>query len=108
MEELTIKEALTSLVDFTIPRSRVLKALIDANLDGSAIYNKKDEMLVDLCMAELLLSLLPYKRITEGGYTVELPSPIDMRIVRSALLKKWGIVEDDPEESSIEDISNKW
>jgi hypothetical protein len=103
---LTIKEALTGIVNFPIPESRVAKALIDAGLDGNAVYAKTEEKDIDLCMAGLLLTLASPKKVTEGGYSIEMPSASELRLLRKDLLLKWGIVED--EEPLIYDGSNLW
>ncbi|WP_316778408.1 DUF6706 family protein [Pedobacter antarcticus] len=95
MEELTIKGALLSTIDFTIPNSRVVKALIDAGLDGDAIYAKTYEKDIDVCAANLLLSLITVKKITEGGYTIEFPDASTLSASAWFLFGKWGIV--DPE-----------
>lgn len=86
---LTIKEALISTVNFPIPEHRVEKALIDSELDGTAIYAKTDEKAIDLCMAGLLFTLLTSADITEGEWSQKLPSRDVILKVYGYLLQKW-------------------
>jgi hypothetical protein len=87
---MTIKEALISTVNFSIPNNRVEKALIDASLSGDAIYAKDAEKAVDLCMAGLLITLLTTADVTEDDVSIKLPSRDVLLKVRAALLIKWG------------------
>jgi len=96
---MTIKEALISTVNFSIPDNRVEKALIDASLNGSAIYAKDDEKAVDLCMAGLLLTLMTTADVTEDDVSIKLPARDQLLKVYKALLGKWGVV--DPTETPV-------
>lgn len=93
MESVSIKEALTSMVNFPLPTARVITALINAKLDGDAIYAAGDERAVDLCMAGLLLTLATSGKVQEGGFTREMPSAEALRGLRKDLLNKWGVDE---------------
>lgn len=88
---MTIKEALLSLVDFQIPDLRVQKALSDISLDGEMVYVSADhEMDVDLAMAGLLYNYIGAKKVTEGDWSVEMPSRADLMSLCSSLWLKWG------------------
>jgi hypothetical protein len=86
---MTIKEALTSTVNFSLPANRVEKALIDAELDGTATYAKTDEKAVDLAMAGLLLTLMTSADVTEDDVSIKLPSRDVLRSLRNDLIAKW-------------------
>jgi hypothetical protein len=86
---MTIKEALTSTVNFSLPANRVEKALIDAELDGTATYAKTDEKAVDLAMAGLLLTLMTSADVTEDDVSIKLPSREFILRTRLALIEKW-------------------
>lgn len=88
---MTIKEALKSTINFAIPENRVEKALIDAGLDGDAVYAKTDERAIDLSMAGLLLTLITSADITEDDVSIKLPSRDVLASVRLTLLDKWGL-----------------
>jgi hypothetical protein len=90
---MTIKKALISTVNFTIPDDRIEKALIDADLDGNAIYDKTAEKAIDLCMAGLLLTLMTSADITEDDVSIKLPERSQLAKVRDALLDKWGLIK---------------
>lgn len=89
---MTIKEALTSTVNFSLPENRVEKALIDADLDGTAVYDKTAEKAIDLCMAGLLLTLITSADITEDDVSIKLPSRDVLLSIRTALINKWNPV----------------
>jgi ribosome maturation protein Sdo1 len=86
---MTIKEALTSTVNFSIPENRIEKALIDADLTGSSVYSKSDEQAVDTCMEGLLLTLITSADVTEDDVSVKLPSRDVLMKVRASLIQKW-------------------
>lgn len=88
---MTIKEALTSTINFSIPVTRIDKALIDAGLDGSAIYAKTDEKDIDLCFAGLLLTLITSADVTEDDVSIKLPNRDQLLKIYSAIYKKWGM-----------------
>lgn len=88
---MTIKEALTSTINFSIPVVRVEKALIDAGLDGSAVYAKTDERNIDLCFAGLLLTLITSADVTEDDVSIKLPNRDQLVKIYSAIYKKWNL-----------------
>ncbi len=90
---MTIKEALTSTVNFSLPDNRVEKALIDADLIGTADYDKTAEKAVDLCMAGLLLTLMTSADVTEDDVSIKLPGREFILKTRQALIDKWAPVE---------------
>jgi hypothetical protein len=87
---MTIKEALTSTVNFSLPANRVEKALIDADLDGAADYDKTAEKAIDLCMAGLLLTLITSADVTEDDVSIKLPSRDVLLKIRTSLIDKWA------------------
>ncbi len=89
---MTIKEALISTVNFLIPDNRVEKALIDAGLDGGAIYTQADEKAIDACMSGLLLTLITSADVTEDDVSIKLPSRDVLMAARKALIEKWDPV----------------
>ncbi|MCZ4244975.1 DUF6706 family protein [Pedobacter punctiformis] len=91
---MTIKEALTSTVNFPLPDNRINKALIDAELVGTSDYDKSNERSVDLCMSGLLLTLITSADTTEDDVSIKLPSRDVLLSVYSALRKKWGEVDE--------------
>lgn len=88
---MTIKEALLDTVSFDIPVGRIDKALIDADLNGAAVYTKADEKAVDLCAAGLLLTTIRNKRVSEDDVTIEGPELSLLKMAYSALMRKWGL-----------------
>jgi len=86
---MTIKEALTSTVNFSLPDNRIEKALIDADLIGTADYDKTAEKAIDLCMAGLLLTLMTSADKTEDDVSIKLPSREFILRTRTALIEKW-------------------
>lgn len=87
---MTIKEALKSTINYPLPDLTLDKALIDADIDGTADYTKADTKGVDLCAAGLLFTLLTSADIKEGDYSLTLPSRNTLLLIYSALVKKWG------------------
>jgi len=85
---MTNKEALISLIDFTLPEGKITKALIDSDIDGDAIYSSADERIIDLAMAGLLISYVSAKKITEGDWSIEMPSRADLISLISFLYRK--------------------
>ncbi|MEJ2905088.1 DUF6706 family protein [Pedobacter panaciterrae] len=90
---MTIKEALTSTVAFILPKNRIEKALIDAELDGSADYTKASEKAIDLCMAGLLITLITSADETEDDLSTKLPNRDVLIKAFSALYRKWNLVD---------------
>ncbi|WP_114937573.1 DUF6706 family protein [Mucilaginibacter endophyticus] len=88
---MTIKEALTSTINFPLPDAAIEKALIDGDLDGSAIYAKCDARAVGLCMAGLLFTLITSANVTEDDVNINLPSRDVLMKLYSAICKQWGI-----------------
>lgn len=88
---MTIKEALTSTVSFTLPANRIEKALIDAGLIGENEYSKADERNVDEAMLGLLLTLLTAADVTEDDVSIKLPSRDVLLKAYSVICNKWGI-----------------
>jgi hypothetical protein len=89
---MTIKEALTSTVNFPLPDNRIEKALIDAALNGSADYVKINEKAIDECMAGLLLTLITTWDQTEDDVSLKLPSRDVLLAARKAIIEKWDPV----------------
>lgn len=89
---MTIKEALSSTVSFSLPNNRIEKALIDADLIADEVYSKESEKPVDLCMAGLLLTLLTTADVTEDDVSIKLPSRDVLLKLYATLLNKWGVV----------------
>jgi hypothetical protein len=90
---MTIKRALISTVNFTIPDDRIEKALIDADLDGNAIYDKTAEKAIDLCMAGLLLTLMTSADITEDDVSIKLPERKVLQGIVDHINIKWGLIK---------------
>lgn len=88
---MTKKEALISIINFTLPDNRINKALIDAGLDGTADYLKADERSIDLCFAGLLFTLITSADVSEDDISIKLPQRDVLLKMFSALYKKWGI-----------------
>lgn len=88
---MTIKEALTSTVSFSLPANRIEKALIDSELIGTADYAKTDEKAIDMCMAGLLLTLMTSADVTEDDVSVKLPGREFIMKARQALIDKWAV-----------------
>lgn len=88
---MTIKEALTSTVNFPLPANSVDKALIDGSLDGTATYAKEDAKAVGICMAGLLFTLITSADETEDYVSLKLPQRDVLLRVYSAICNQWGI-----------------
>ncbi|WP_183560682.1 DUF6706 family protein [Mucilaginibacter sp. SP1R1] len=88
---MTIKEALTSTVNFALPDNTIEKALIDGDLNGTDAYTKSDARAVGVCMAGLLFTLITSADITEDDVWIKLPQRDVLLKVYSALCNKWGI-----------------
>lgn len=102
----TIREALTSMIDFPLPLKRIDKALIDGGLNGEANYTKSDEQKVDLCTAGLILTICTAGNISEGGYSLSISDKEALMKTRSLLLLKWGVSDNTVPE--IEDGTGLW
>jgi hypothetical protein len=88
---MTIKEALTSTVNFPLPDTAIEKALIDGDLTGSDPYAKEDAKAVGVCMAGLLFTLITSADVTEDDVYIKLPQRDVLLKVYSALCSQWGI-----------------
>jgi hypothetical protein len=88
---MTIKEALTSTINFTLPDSRIEKALIDAGLDGTTDYAQTNERAVDFCFAGLLFTLITSANLKEDDILIYLPQRDQLIAIYSAIYKKWGL-----------------
>lgn len=88
---MTIKEALTSTVAFTLPANRIEKALIDAGLPSEDVYSKANEKDVDLAMLGLLFTLLTVADLSEDDVSVKLPSRDVLLKAYAAICEKWGV-----------------
>lgn len=88
---MTKKEALISIINFSLPDSRIEKALIDAGVDGTAIYTKDDEKPVDLSFAGLLFTFITTPDIKEDDVYITLPNRDVLLKVYAAILTKWGL-----------------
>ncbi|MBB6109716.1 hypothetical protein SAMN05421821_105134 [Mucilaginibacter lappiensis] len=88
---MTIKEALTSTVNFPLPDSAIEKALIDGDLIGTNPYAKSDARAVGVCMAGLLFTLITSADVTEDDVWIKLPQRDVLLKVYSALCKQWGL-----------------
>lgn len=88
---MTIKEALLDTVSFDIPVGRIDKALIDAELNGAAVYTKADEKAVDLCAAGLLLTTIQVTELKEDDVSIKYAT--DLRGIYSAIMRKWGLTD---------------
>ena len=96
---MTKKEALISIINFTLPDSRIEKALIDAELDGTSVYAKTDEKSIDLCFLGLLFTLITSADISEDDVSLKIPQRDVLLKLYSALCKKLGI--SDPFETTV-------
>ena len=103
---ITIKSALKSTVNYPIPDDRIEKALIDAELNGDAIYTKPDERIIDLVTAGLILTICTSANVSEGGYSISLSDRDGLLAIRSKLLVKWG--ELDELSPTVYDGTNLW
>jgi hypothetical protein len=88
---MTIKEALTSTVNFPLPDTAIEKALIDGDLDGSATYAKSYAKQVAVAMTGLLFTLITSANLTEDDVAIVLPSRDILLKVYSAICNQWGI-----------------
>jgi hypothetical protein len=88
---MTIKEALTSTVNFPLPETAIEKALIDGDLIGTDTYAKEDAKAVGICMAGLLFTLITSADVTEDDVWIKLPQRDVLLKVYSAICSQWGI-----------------
>ncbi|WPU91797.1 DUF6706 family protein [Mucilaginibacter sabulilitoris] len=91
---MTIKEALTSTVNFPLPDTAIEKALIDNDLNGSETYAKSDAKAVGVCMAGLLFTLITSADVTEDDVWIKLPQRDVLLRAYSSLCRKWGIPDE--------------
>lgn len=106
----TIKSALKSKINFPLPEDSYDTALIEANLDGDAVYVSTSKKDVELCAAELILIVCSSGNVSEGGYSLSLNDKASLRMTRSLYLSRWGMPDDDPDKrvSTIRDGSYLW
>jgi hypothetical protein len=88
---MTKKEALISLINFALPDSRIEKALIDADLNGTEIYAKTDERNIDFCFAGLLFTLMTTADVAEDDVSLKLPQRDQLLKIFSSIYNKWGV-----------------
>ena len=88
---MTKLEALKSTINFPLPDLIYSKALIDADLDGTAAYSSANTREIDLCMAGLLFILLTSPDIKEGDFSRTLPDRGQLLNLYSVICKRWSV-----------------
>src|SRR4051812_19354940 len=81
---MTNKEALAAKIVATVPDQTLEVALIDGDVDPSAIYTAADAKVIELVAIEVLYSLFTSQDVSEGGYSVSHPD--FLRKVKERLL----------------------
>ena len=87
---MTKLEALKSTINFPLPELIFSKALIDAELDGTAEYTSLDTKADDLAALGLLFVLLTSADIKEGDYAISLDRGQLLRLY-SYICSKHGV-----------------
>jgi hypothetical protein len=67
---MTLLEALEYAVHIQVTPGLLNKALIDAELDGTAVYAKVNEVEVDKAAIGLLMAVKSLKTLSEGSYSL--------------------------------------
>jgi hypothetical protein len=89
---MTIKEALISVLQVSMPDGSIEKALTDNGLTSSDEYAASKAKAIDECAIELLHGLLSAPNISEGGYSISYDrNAVKERIIM--LAKKHNLTE---------------
>ena len=83
MADQTVLKTLKSKINFPLSEESFLTSLIEAGLDGTAIYTKEMKKDVELAAAELILVACTSGNVTEGGYSLTLNDKASLRITRN-------------------------
>ena len=88
---MTIKEALIiKAKSLSISSDEIDLALLEAGLDGSAVYNPAtDAKSVDLVYAGLLLTIIHVTEVREDDVSIKYST--DLKGIYSWLMRKWGL-----------------
>jgi len=110
MANQSILKTLKSKINFPLSEESYNTALIDADLDGEAPYDKEMKRAVELCAAELILVVCTSGNTTEGGYSLTLNDKADLKKTRLIYINRWGVPDLDPDavEPTIYDGSYLW
>lgn len=106
--EITIKSALRGKINFPLSEETIGTALIEAELDGDAVYTKSRTKEVEICAAGLILVVCTSGNVSEGGYSLSLSDKESLLKVRRGYLSKWGEPDLDPERPKVSAVKGKW
>lgn len=89
---MTIKEALKTLSEnLTVSDGKLDLALINAGLNGTALYTPEDEQKVDMVYVTLLLTSITISELREDDVSIKYTA--DLKGIVSAIYRKWGLVD---------------
>lgn len=88
---MTVRDALISTINFPLPENTIAKALIDAGLNGDAIYTRESAKAVGVCMAGLLFTLITTADQTEDDVSIRLPQRDVLMKVYSGICSTYGV-----------------
>lgn len=108
MADQTILKTLKSKINFPLSEESFSTSLIEAGLDGEAIYTKDMKKDVELAAAELILVACTSGNVTEGGYSLTLNDKASLMVTRNIYLNRWGAPDSEGEIGIIYDASNLW
>jgi hypothetical protein len=105
----TILKSLKSKINFPLPEESYTTALIEAGLDGDAVYTKDLKKDVEICAAELILVVCTSGNVSEGGYSLSLNDKASLRITRKLYLNRWGVPdEEEAEKPTVSAVKGMW
>jgi hypothetical protein len=108
MASQTILKSLKSKINFPLPEESYSTALIEAGLDGDAVYTKDLKKDVELCAAELILVVCTSGNVSEGGYSLSISDKKSLMSARSIYLKRWNTDDEAVEKSTVSSGSGLW
>lgn len=92
---MTNKEALVAALMVSVSDNSLEKAMIDGGVTSAAQYTLSDAKAIDLCVINVLQSVLSSPNISEGGYSIEHDRPaLQARLVQ--LQQKHGLISTGP------------
>jgi len=100
---LTNKQAVVSAFAFEVPDNLVEKVMLDRSVTEGDNYDSTLQEDVDLCIADVCLSLVNLASESEGGLSIVFDNKKLMNL-RTQLLRKWDASDEDGGVSGINSV----
>jgi len=86
-------EALKASVMYPVEDVTLKKALFDRGLTDTDTYSLSVKKEVDLCSADVMVTLITAPNISEGGYSVTLSDKAILKQTASAIYSRYGVFD---------------